>query len=387
MTATPQRRHSDPSPQLDDAAAAYASALAALGLSPGRLRSLVAGISPQAAWEALGAGCHPADVRGELRAKVTDGVLESAFRFGSGSSVAVHVLGRSGYPSSLAADPDPPAVLFSLGDLGCLDKRPRVAIVGTRNATPTGLVVAEELGSALGAAGVVVVSGLARGIDTAAHRGLLSRPAAAPPVGVLGTAIDAHMAPDQASLCRDVAQSGLLLSELPPGAVGARWWFAVRNRVMAALAHLVVVVECHATGGALHTVAAAKRRSTAVAVVPGSVRSPASTGTNALLVKGAAPVRHAEDVLELLVEVIGSRTEVAWPTKPAIPTSAARRPGPCGNPLARVVRRALDHNPVSLDTLVLRTGLPLGEVSLALEDLVDGGLAVGEHGWWSLPVR
>jgi DNA processing protein len=386
MTVTPPSRRAQPAREDDDAEAVYASALAALGLSPSRLRSVVAGIAPEAAWTALVNGRHPADPTGDLRAKATERVLGDAFRSRAGSPVAVHVLGRAGYPSSLAVDPDPPGVLFSLGDVGCLDGRPRVAIVGTRNATPTGLLVAEELGAALGAAGVVVVSGLARGIDTAAHHGLLSRQPTAPPVGVLGTAIDARMAPDQESLCRHVARSGLLLSELPPGAAGARWWFAVRNRVMAALAHLVVVVECHAKGGAMHTVAAAKRRSTPVAVVPGSVRSPASTGTNALLVKGAVPVRHAEDVLDLLAQVIGSSPGVAWPTRPAMAPSEAR-PGPCANPLARVVRRALDHNPVNLDTLVLRTGLPVGELSLALEDLVDSGLAVSEHGWWSLPVR
>jgi len=370
-----------------DAEDAYAMALASFGVSPGRLRTLLRGFTPAEAWQALAAGRHPGDADAALRSKATEDALVRAFRARAGSPVEVKILGGRGYPRFLAADPDPPAVLFVLGELDGLENRPRVAVVGTRSATPTGLGIAEEVGASLSSAGVSVVSGLARGIDSAAHLGSL-RTGGAPAIAVLGTALDATAPPAQLSLRREVAASGVVLSELPPGVAGARWWFAVRNRVMAALAHVVVVVEAHATGGALHTVRAARRRGVPVAAVPGSVRSPASAGANALLVEGASPVRHADDVLDLLGAVVAGLSGVAWPRRADDATRArGRTPDPRLSAEELAVRRALDQDPVSLDVVVLRTGMPLGEVALALERLADAGQAVEAHGWWARPHR
>jgi len=182
----------------------------------------------------------------------------------------------------------------------------RVAVVGTRAPTQAGERTAADLGRALASAGVVVVSGLARGIDAAAHRGALADGARTPLLGVLGAAVDAALAADAAALRSAVAKRGILLGEIPPGVPGCRWMFAVRNRIMAAAADVVVVVESHASGGSLHTVRAAWRRGVPVAVVPGSVHSSASAGTNALLVQGqAVAVRHVDDVLALLDECAG----------------------------------------------------------------------------------
>jgi DNA processing protein len=372
-----------------DTDAAYATALASLGVSPGRLRKVLADRSPAGAWQALAEGRHPVDPEGALRSRATPAVLRDAFASRGSSPVAVRVLGLPGYPESLAADIDPPAVLFALGDLTAWEGRPRVAIVGTRSATAPGRALATELGAALADAGVVVVSGLARGIDSAVHSGVVHSSRAAPPVAVLGTAVDAKVTAAQAALRRQVGTIGVLLSELPPGAIGARWWFAVRNRVMAALAHVVVVVECHTRGGALHTVAAARRRGVCVAAVPGSIRSAASAGTNALLVQGAQAVRDADDVLALVASVATQCPEITGPTGrvPSRPRAAGpARQMPSGD-AARTVRRALDHDPASLDVLVRRSGLAIGEVALALERLADAGIAVGEHGWWSLSPR
>ncbi len=368
-----------------DTDAAYATALASLGMSPGRLRKILAGRAPADAWRALAEGNHPLDPDGALRHKATAAVLERAFASRASSGVAVRVFGMPGYPASLAGDLDPPAVLFALGDLDAWGQLPRVALVGTRSATPTGRAVASELGAALADAGVVVVSGLARGIDSAAHGGVLRSDGAAPPVAVLGTAVDAKVTAAQAALRNQICRRGVVLSELPPGIAGARWWFAVRNRVMAALSHVVVVVECHATGGALHTVAAARRRGVRVAAVPGSIRSAASTGTNALLVGGADAVRGVDDVLGLVTAVTAELPEVRGPSGRG-PRRSGRdrqaRPLPVGAEAARV-RRALDLDPASLDEVVRRCGLGVGDVALALEELADAGLAVGEHRWWS----
>jgi DNA processing protein len=378
--------HCGPPLSADDAI--YASALASLGVSPGRLRRILADRTPTEAWEAIAAGDHPADAEGRLRPMATAGALGRAARCAD-PAITVWVHGRPGYPEDLAGDIEPPAVLFARGRPDACRTRPRVAVVGTRSATPSGRAFAEELGRSLADSGVVVVSGLARGIDAAAHRGALASPRAVPPLGVLGTAIDAAIARDQAALRDEVAARGLLLSELPPGVAGARWWFAVRNRVMAALAQVVVVVECHTNGGALHTVVAAKRRGTPVAAVPGSVRSPAAAGSNALLVQGAAAVRDAGDVLGLLMEAHASLPGI--PPSGQRPGGTARTPSRprrrVPSPLAARVRRALDHEPVTLDAVVGRCGLPIGEVALALEQLSDAGMAISTHGWWSLPDR
>ncbi|HUC36852.1 MAG TPA: DNA-processing protein DprA [Acidimicrobiales bacterium] len=367
--------------------ARYAAALACLGAGPKRLREFLDDLGPEEAWGALGAGRHRADPRGEYRAKVRDALVDQVTRACEMSRVSVLVRGSSGYPRDLVEDHEAPAVLFARGDASCCNGRSRVSIVGTRSATPYGLGVASELGAGLAEAGVVVVSGLAAGIDTAAHSGALGA-RGAPALGVLGTAHDTSRPRSQAFLARDLASHGAVVSEIPPGTAGSpAWWFVVRNRVMAALAHVVVVVECHAKGGALHTVKAAACRGVAVAAVPGSVRSAASAGTNALLVDGAAPVRDTGDVLSLLELEIAALPGISRPQprqgSGARPRKGGRRQAP--NPVAAKVLRALDHDPASLDTVVRRCGLSLGETALALEQLADAEQAVIERGWWSRP--
>jgi DNA processing protein len=290
----------------------------------------------------------------------------------------------------LVSDHEAPAVLFAIGDPTVCDGVPRVSVVGTRSATPYGLGIASELGRGLADAGVVVVSGLARGIDTAAHSGALAAQGA-PVFGVLGTAPDALLPRSQATLLRAVAERGVVVSELPPGSLGApAWWFVVRNRVMAALAHVVVVVvECHVRGGALHTVKAASERGIAVTAVPGSVRSAASAGTNALLVDGASPIRDVDDVITTLELAIAGRPEISrpHPRRTSSRSHQSSEPSRAPNPVAARVLRALDHDPAHLDTVVRRCGLSLGEVALALEQLAVSGLAASEGGWWSRPRR
>lgn len=362
----------------------HAAALASLGAGPVRLRKFLEVSDPVAAWDALAAGTHPADPEMLYRHRANDRLVASVTRACDRSGVAVLVRGAAGFPGDLADDPESPAVLFARGDATICDGSPRVAVVGTRSATPYGLGVASEIGRGLAAAGAVVISGLARGIDTAAHRGALEA-AGAPVFGVLGTSLDAALPRLQAALCDDVANHGSAVSELPPGSAGApAWWFIVRNRVIAASAHVVVVVECHARGGALHTVKAAVGRGIPVAAVPGSVRSPASSGTNALLVDGATPVRDVADVVALLELAIAGRPWIA-PPHVRVPGAMTGTRGPRATPgtLATRVLDVLETDPVTLDTVIVRSGLSLGDVSLALEELSDCGLAGNEGGWWS----
>lgn len=367
----------------------FAAALAALGVSPPVLRRFLDGYTPPDAWDALGRGVHGADPAGRYRSLIEPALIERVEALCRATGASVHVLGGVDYPRSLAGDLQAPAVLFSLGNAAVLDGKPRVAVVGTRGATPYGVGVASELGRALADADVVVISGLAAGIDAAAHAGVLSICGPGEPVGVLGTAFDAPGPRAHSALRDGVATRGVLLSELAPGSPSAKWWFAVRNRVIAAMAHVVVVVECHAKGGSLHTVAAAVRRGITVAAVPGSVRSAASFGTNALLADGGAQlVRGVDDVLTAVDLAIAHHRDVRPPSRRPSSTTAPVRPGvslAMASKEARAVAAALDLDPASIDTIVRRSGLALGPVALALEQLSALKGAEESHGFWSLP--
>ncbi|MHB8682361.1 MAG: DNA-processing protein DprA [Acidimicrobiales bacterium] len=359
-----------------DAVTRAAVALASLGLGPGRLRRLVDGHGPEAAWELLRAGRHPDDPDGTLA--VAAGALDVGRAVSRCTAAGVQVLvrGWGDYPASLADDEQAPAVLFTAGDPSLLRDRVRVAVVGTRSATTSGRETAFAMGEDLARAGCVVVSGLALGIDAAAHQGALAAGGSA--AAVLGTGHDAAASPLQQTLRARVAETGVVLAELPPGAEGARWRFAVRNRIMAALAHVLVVVESHSEGGAMHTVRAARRRGIPVAAVPGSVRSRASAGTNELVVRGAPAVRDAADVLALLDRLPDTPPEA----RPAADPRRHRRPDRALPPDAAAVLDALEDHPRDLESVVLASGLSFPAVASALERLAGDGLAACEAGWW-----
>jgi DNA processing protein len=208
------------------------------------------------------------------------------------------------YPAQLHDLADPPAVLFALGGtgaLGALREDVAVAVVGTRRASPYGTEVAHALGRGLGAAGVPVVSGLARGIDGTAHRGCLDGGGA--PVAVLACGPDVVYPRHHRALYERILTHGVVLSELPPGTRPFRWSFPARNRIMAALARLTVVVEAAEPSGSLITADFARDIGRGVAAVPGRVTSSFARGTNGLLKDGAVPVTGTEDVLDELFGV------------------------------------------------------------------------------------
>ena len=237
-----------------------------------------------------------------------------------------------GYPERLRDLPDPPAVLHVAGSPAALPAAESVAIVGSRRATPYGLEVASALGRALTSAGVPVVSGMALGIDSAAHLGALeawgpgphSPPAdvpapgggPAPPVAVLAggaeTAYPARMRP----LHRRLIAAGAVVSEMPPGFGGHRWCFPARNRIIAALSTVTIVVEAATRSGSLITADLATDLGRTVAAVPGPVTSRYSAGANELLHAGAAVVRDPRDVLDLLFGADAPRLPDAQPLPP-----------------------------------------------------------------------
>ena len=212
-------------------------------------------------------------------------------------------LGDPDYPERLREDDAPPAVVFARGDLARLDG-PCVAIVGTRNATQLGRVMAAALAVDLADRGISIVSGLALGIDAAAHEPLVARSAGGGPIGVIATGLDRAYPRRHDLLHKQVAARGLLLSESPMGSSPTRWRFPARNRIIATLAHAVVVVESRSSGGSMLTATEAVARDRPVLAVPGHPTSAASTGTLDLICDGALPVSDVDDVLVALLTTI-----------------------------------------------------------------------------------
>lgn len=204
-------------------------------------------------------------------------------------------LGDDRYPPLLSAIPDPPVVLWTRGDAAHLLK-PSVAIVGSRAATPHGLEMARRLASDLAAAGLVIVSGLARGIDSVAHSAALA--AGGSTVAVLGCGADRVYPPEHAELARNIRSAGVIASEFPPGCSPLAHHFPLRNRIISGLAHAVLVVEAPEKSGALITASAAAEQGRDVLVVPGPVASGRNRGGHLLIRDGARLVETADDILE-----------------------------------------------------------------------------------------
>ncbi|MEA2403999.1 MAG: processing protein, partial [Thermoleophilaceae bacterium] len=223
-----------------------------------------------------------------------------------------------GFPSALEQLDDPPVVIYvgaGPGRLGELLEEPSVAVVGARKASPYGLEIAEEIGRGLSAAGVAVVSGLALGIDGASHRGALARGGRA--IAVLGCGADVPYPARHRDLYRRVRAEGAVISELPPGTPPFKWSFPARNRIMAALAEVTVVVEAARASGSLITADFALDLGRGVAAVPGLVTARMAAGSNQLLRDGAAFVRGPADVLGALY---GSE-QPAEPEEPQLDTA------------------------------------------------------------------
>ncbi|MCU0261633.1 MAG: DNA-protecting protein DprA, partial [Ilumatobacteraceae bacterium] len=239
--------------------------------------------------------------------------------------------------------------------------------------TRQGLDIAAELGHDLAALGAAVVSGLALGIDGAAHRGAL-RAGVGPPIAVVGNGLDQPYPRSHRELWAAVGEEGLLVSEWPPGTPPEAFRFPLRNRILAALCEVLVVVESRERGGSLGTVHEALLRGVEVMAVPGSPRSRASSGTNTLLRDGAAPVTSADDVA-IALGLDTSRVGTG---------PVDLRPLPTG--LAADLLDRCRGDAATLDELVLATGEPLARVAMALARLErDGWLA--ESGGWFEPRR
>jgi DNA processing protein len=271
------------------------------------------------------------------------------------------------YPPLLAAIVDPPLLLWTCGDLDCLAE-PAVALVGSRQATAAGRDVARVLAAGLAAAGVVVASGFARGIDAAAHRGALSTGRS---LAVLGCGLDVPYPRDHDDLRRQLAASGVLVSEFPPGVPPQPHHFPLRNRTLSGLCHAVVVVQAAERSGSLITARLALEQGRDVMAVPGDVRTGANAGGHALIRDGARLVERASDVLDELGWSAGAESvgRAGCPSRPPAPASDEGRLGK--NPLLGVLAR---EDGVTLDDLLSETGRTSTDLLGELLDLELAGL-------------
>ncbi|GMV01947.1 MAG: hypothetical protein AMXMBFR52_16030 [Burkholderiales bacterium] len=349
---------------------------------------LTPGIGPAAARRLLEAFGLPEDIFAAGRAKLAaalDGAraqallgrddarqaqVEASLRWAEDARHHLVTLADPRYPPRLLGIGDPPPVLFVLGDPDALS-RPTIAIVGSRQATRAGLDHAHAFARALADAGLQVCSGLAQGIDAAAHRGALAGRAGT--VAVVGTGIDRVYPAGHAALADAIAARGAVLSELPLGTQVQRANFPRRNRLIAGLSLGVLVVEAARQSGSLITARQAAEFGREVMAIPGSIHSPVSKGCHQLIREGAKLVESAEDVLvELRAQMPAAAPTVA---RTAPPDSSAPGAPDTPSPAAALLLRALGWEPADPDTLAERTGQPIGAVAAHLLELELAGLA------------
>lgn len=281
--------------------------------------------------------------------------------------VGAVTLGDSAYPACLAAIYDPPPVLFwrsrSRQRMQDFMPTPRIAIVGARAATRYGIEAAGMLADVLSGAGICVVSGMAMGIDAAAHQGALRGFGGS--AAVLGCGIDICYPRRHRRLMESLLDNGIVVSEYPPGIQPRPWRFPARNRIIAGLSQGVVVVEAREKSGALITAEFALEQGRDVYAVPGGIFSPLSAGPNALLKLGAAPVTGADDILAGFGREAGS--------DPGKSTSGLTDD-------EKKIYRALDSDCRHPDRVAASAGLPAQTVAAALVSLELKGLAASEPG-------
>jgi DNA processing protein len=282
------------------------------------------------------------------------------------------------FPSPLLQAPDPPLLLYLVGDPTRL-ARPMIAIVGSRSATPTGEETAEQFGRALGAAGLTVVSGLALGIDAAAHRGALDSDAGT--VAVMGTGADRIQPARNRGMAHQIARNGALISELPLGSPGLPAHFPARNRIIAGLSRGTLVVEAAIRSGSLITARLASDIGREVFAIPGSIHSPVARGCHKLIRDGAKLVESVDDILVELGLQKPPPEAVRVGRSGSVPPAEKTTRGNALSDSDHLLLGHLDHAPINPDRLLARAGIEPSvgaagitrlELAGKLERLADG---------------
>ena len=345
-------------------------------------------------WQWLQQGAAPAQADAQTGIQTSSPIKNTQRSSNLPVQRRIVTLGDPAYPSVLLEMADPPVLLYAMGQVECLQQpQPRIAMVGSRNPTPQGASNARAFGKAFAEMGWTVVSGLALGVDGAAHEGALQ--AALPEqvgvvglatIAVVGTGLDRVYPRQHRDLAHRIVQHGVILSESPLGTPPLSHHFPKRNRIIAGLSHGVLVVEAALQSGSLITARLAGEQGKEVFAIPGSIHAPQSHGCHALIKQGAKLVESANDVLEELRAVIPAGRQMAVsniaeksmahidpsaaadadsavdaaddPTAPTVPGDTAA-----------VLLQALGHDPVGLDALLARTGLDAATLQAKLLEL------------------
>lgn len=301
------------------------------------------------------------------------GVILAELKQGRALGARLLVHGEAAYPAALAELPDAPPVLWVLGDVSLLNQ-PSVAMVGARNASSLGVRMARRLAQGLAEAGFTVISGLARGIDAAAHEAALEVSGAT--VAVMAGGIDVIYPPENEALAREIAAKGCRISEHPPGLEPQARHFPLRNRIVAGLAGAVVVVEAAAKSGSLITARAALDYGREVLAVPGHPFDARASGCNMLIRDGAALVRGTSDVLEALGTSSPARPEPEMRPQPLPGPAAPQRPLKDVTVLHGMILSRLGPSPLAEDQLVRDLKLTPAQLAPELLNLeLEGRIA------------
>ncbi len=287
--------------------------------------------------------------------------------------------GDAAYPAALLAIPDPPPLLYAKGRIELLS-RPSLAIVGSRNATAQGMQNAERFARSLSEAGLTVISGLALGIDAAAHLGACNAlPDAGSTVAITGTGLDLVYPARHRALAHRIAEQGCLLSEYPLGTPAMAANFPRRNRLISGLALGTLVVEAALQSGSLITAASALEQGREVFAIPGSIHSPLAKGCHRLIRQGAKLVESAQDIIEELrwqpARLSSASQADELPATGSVPPMQGGAGGADADPAHAPLLAAAGHDPVSVDELAARCGMPASEVQAALLSIeLQGGM-------------
>ena len=302
----------------------------------------------------------------------------------------------SDYPDRLRNIYDPPIVLYVRGIIPFIDDTPVVGVVGTRNCTPYGVTTAENVGCKLSQHGVVVATGLARGVDTAATRGALR--GGSPVIGIIGSGPDVVYPPENRSIFNEVANSGAVISEYPPGTPAIPGNFPARNRIISGISLGIAVIEAPKRSGALITAARALEQGRDVFTLPGNVDAATCEGSNALLREGAIPFMTAEDIIDEYIDLFPDKLNISksGESKKSIDNSLKVDYIDLGNTPGKLdgldgdektIALSIGQNSLHIDEIIFDTGLPAQKVLTALTMLeLDGRVLRDNNGKWEINV-
>jgi len=322
-------------------------------------------------------GIKPADLKQLMSKDLTSAndILSSCAQLG----YRILSMQDSDYPDRLRNIYDPPPVLYVKGKLPDIDDEPVVGVVGTRKCTPYGITTAESVGYKLSGCGAVVVTGLARGVDTAATRGALRGGKAT--IGVVGSGVDIIYPPENKSVYNDVADHGAVISEYPPGTPAVKGHFPARNRIISGISLGIAVIEAPRQSGALITAARALEQGRDVFALPGNVDARSCEGSNALLREGAIPFLSADDIIDEYIELYPDKLSISMQSE--VKKSFDNRHKVdyivLGNLIGKldgdekVIVESIGLNSLHIDEIIKATGMPAQKVLSSLTILELSG--------------